>query len=308
MRAVTQLLSWSKVIGLDLNPIGPYSFEVPQGKVQVVDGVLVAESPTSKAKVQLEDFMNRDVSVSVKAFNDVTEVLGLGRPNPLANRTPSKKRLKYTDEPEMIALRHMEVRRVPNASPEELKLYDRVVRAAVKYNYYKFYTYFQKAQLGRDDLYSYALMWTNNFLGAMKVPDHLARKDENCKLLCAHLKQRFVDLRNVQARKNRSVVISRDVFELALGNNTTMPLEYQQAAEDDDVIPLKKEITLRHQKSSLELEARLKAMPHDEMIETLTRVGSSEDLHPDAAAEARKRLNFHRRWCSKKECQKSMAG
>ena len=54
------------------------------------------------------------------------------------------------------------------------------------------------------DLLTYALVWTTNFLGLYAKDEGLAKPDENAKLLCVHLKQRFAELRSLLWKKGRN--------------------------------------------------------------------------------------------------------
>jgi hypothetical protein len=47
-------------------------------------------------------------------------------------------------------------------------------------------------------------VWRTNSLGLYAKDDDAARPDENAKLLCVHLKQRFAELRALMIRKGRS--------------------------------------------------------------------------------------------------------
>jgi hypothetical protein len=49
-------------------------------------------------------------------------------------------------------------------------------------------------------------VWTTNFLGLYAKDDDAAKPDENARLLCVHLKQRFAELRALMIRKGGGAV------------------------------------------------------------------------------------------------------
>lgn len=113
-------------------------------------------------------------------------------------------KLHYSDNFELVAMRHRDFRRSPNPTPEKLRSFKPVAEKVAQ----------RFLSLNRDlcllhgydhgDLMTYALVWTTNFLGLYARDGHSRHSDENAKLLCVHLKQRFAELRTLMFKKGRN--------------------------------------------------------------------------------------------------------
>ncbi len=167
--------------------------------------------------------------------------------------------------------------------------------------------------LGVDDLRSYGTVWTVNYCGLYELERTGDNNHENERLLYTHLTQRFGDFRTILIAKSRNVLPKLDDAHIATTGQTYDYNDYRtwdaspgEEDEDDEAYiarhsRLDRSDPKRRRDSAAKLlDESLAALGHDEMVEALTAAGDNDRIHPDARAEAVKRLTAHKAECS--EC------
>lgn len=149
----------------------------------------------------------------------------------LRGEMPARK-LHYADNFELVAMRHREFRRSPNPSPVQLRRFQPLAaRSAQRF------LGLNRALCARHgyehgDLLSYALVWTISFLGLYFKDARSELPNENEKLLCSYLKQRFAEFRSLLIKKGRScfpdpemiaeLLLDAELATLSLGESPSL--------------------------------------------------------------------------------------
>jgi hypothetical protein len=310
-RITTQLKSWLTAVGIGyqdstagLVVTSKTGEAVPVAVV--VEGAAVTPGVIS---VLAKDLSSRNLNTSLEAFRGLQEALGYTPPKVPVNRGPiPKHKAHFSDDFELVAMRHNDFRRSPNPTNAELKSFQTVVDKATWWFWKKNGTICGDHGMELEDLKSYAMMWTCNYLGLYR--DDAAPRAENEKNLCQYLKQRFVEFRAHLDRKGRNVLPMLDDAYIAMHGR---PYEYTNKnewytsdpdADNDWEIPTEGDEPTGVQRDRTKKEAaamlteKLAGMPHDEMVGTLSAAVENDRIHVDARRAASKKLQGHAKKCS----------
>lgn len=312
-RASSVIASWSKAVGIEsgvsekkginLTLKGkdgkPLDVVISDGETPTIDGSRVIV-------VKTDEVLSCDLSVALAAFHAITEAAGFGKPVPVnRGEEPKGRRLNQTDDFDLIALRHKEFRAAPNLKAEDYKPFEMVIQSACRAFYRKNYYACKEMMLEVDDLRTYALGWTTNYLHKYNLLS--GTQDENRKLLRTHLRQRFAEFaKNLHAKK-ADCIPTQETYHICTAGNVD--------GEVDDTVPMDDDYTKRHKvldtrnAQARRVSARklladsLAALPHDEMVEKLSYVALNPSFQNlDAVDEAKYMLEEHRKTCP--VCQK----
>lgn len=150
--------------------------------------------------VSISTLNSKDVEDALVEFYRVTEAAGYGKPYPLSRGRGMK--ASYLVSPELIALRHHELRRVGSIPFSMVDRYRATMAMAVghicRYNINSM----RFLQVEKAELETYATMLTHNYVGLYEVQD--PQKSENEKRLYAYLIQRFHSLLALLSKKQQS--------------------------------------------------------------------------------------------------------
>lgn len=135
----------------------------------------------------VQNVLSKDFGLALSTFHQYTSQAGYGTPNPTSR--PIAKAKQIRNDIDLSIARHSEFRKAPNLDATTMKTYEKVVKTAV----YKFFTKnFKMLKLlgyEKDDLLSYAWIWTHNFHHKYRLP--FGTKAQNDNFLAQHLNQRF---------------------------------------------------------------------------------------------------------------------
>lgn len=252
------------------------------------------------------DLTHRSVKRAVAAFANLQTELGYKPQSPVNRGEGPEGKAHYADEPELVMLKHTELRRAPNPTPEQLRQYVPTVDKAT----WRFLR--SNSQLcadnmyGFDDLKIYAMMWTVNYIGLYEIDG--ADENENEKLLFSYLSQRFTgELRGTLLKKQRSVLPMLD--EAFIGTRGRTYDYGNKAAWEGEEVVLEdgddREYVSRHchldtttsstRKASAAklLLEQLGNLPHDSLVEVLQTAAGNDRIDMDARKEAARRLKEH---------------
>lgn len=329
--AVTRLATWLDVarIPYRLTNEGPHDLivECSNGGPMPVRVSLVPENGgPDHYSVSVQEMINRNDNVSTAAFARLTAAAGYGRVNPLVRcASPLSKKLNTDDHFELVAMRHTEFRRVPNPTNQQLESHKTTIDKAINRAQSIHYNLFARNGLDKEDLRTYAQIWTCNFLGLYNIKAE-GYKDNERKLY-AYLCQRFSNFCEAAYRKERSVVPDMSTYYMAIlgkpwvatkfgpdhlsgfsEDGESIQLDEQEfsdslsSLEEDPEEACQVEINPAKRRANAKacLAAELGRMPHDKLLESLYHVLNSSFFCHDAKAEARRQLKKHQKGC--REC------
>lgn len=282
-----------------------------------------------------DDIGHADLDTALEAYHTLTRAVGAGEPKPF-NRGQEPTRNFYGDEEFLTDVRHCEVRRSPNPSPEKFKQYDKVMHKAV-WTYYNVNREFcRRMGLAVEDLMTYAHTMFISFCA--RLEDDSLPQDDNEKKLYVWLRQRFGETFKTMSKRERSTVPDCDTVSIALldknyrvergrpvefeyendprdcegdelmlrlmgskGTTPTTDLEYRQRRRKLDVSnPGKRKASAKKL-----LNEYLDSLDHDSLVHKLAFAAQNILIHPDARREAAKRLKAHESACE--ECKARVA-
>jgi hypothetical protein len=317
-RITTQLKSWLSAVGIGFKDTTGGLVVTSKDGASIPLTVVVkgTQVPPGSIPVQAKDFTSRNLTTSLEAFGGLQEALGYTPPKLPVDRGPAPSRkAHFSDDFDLVVMRHMDFRRSPNPTNAELKSFQSVIDKAVWWFYKKNVTTCADMGLEVEDLKSYGMQWTCNYLGLYRSELGRAEDEKN---LCQFLKQRFIEFREQLDRKARNVLPMLDDAYIAMHGR---PYEYTNKGEwfstDPEVdapweIPGTPEeahdetVTQReHSKKAAAqvLAERLASMPHDEMVTTLSDAVANDRIHLDARRAASKKLQMHAKKCT--ECSET---
>ena len=298
-RITTQLKSWLTAVGI--------SYE------DSTSGLVVTKKDGAKVEVPVatyaKDLSSRNITKSMEAFRGLQLALGYDPPKVPVDRGPlPKRKAHFSDDFDLVVLRHKDFRRSPNPTNAQLKEFSVVIDKAV----WKFIK--KNSQTCADhgfeieDLRQYALAWTVNYLGLYR--DDSVDRAKNEEYLFNYLSQRFMEFREQLDKKGRNVLPMLDDAFIAMHGR---PYEYTNkagwfaaddvdsdweipSADDGDETAVQRE---RSKKESVALlNEKLGEMPHDQMVEVLRGAVENDRIHLDARRAASRKLQLHARKCS----------
>jgi hypothetical protein len=322
-RIVTQLKTWCEATGIPAVIDQGLHVRNIQGEPLKIDLVGPGE-PTGlrdQGHVAIDgaNFTSRDLQKGLDAFGRLQVLLGYEPRNPV-NRGPiPTRKAYYGNNFELVAMRHTDLRRVPNPPPGKLESYRVVVDKAV----WKFFrtnqVRCQDNLLTVDDLRTYAQVWTTEYIGMYEVST--ASRQDNERFLFHFLSQRFSEFRVLLDKKNRNVLPMLDEAFIATHGR---PYEYTTKADwftadgyeephhevasewetEDDEQALSADETVKAAEAdvTIPLDQQLEALGHGKMVDALRGVVENDRIHIDARREASKRLQAHAMRCI--ECSK----
>lgn len=285
-RALTILSGWLEAARISFRISGPDSLIIEgpdrEFKVQITNG------PTSDTAICATD-LTGPAAEAMEAFWAITEKTGFGRPT-VIDRGEAPESVRFSDDPELVAMRHREFRQVANLPSHIYKdpNYQKII------SWYCINFFRNNHQLCRDtgyeidDIKTYAWLYLTNFYGRWRHMDSVEGHEDkrvygNRKMFCSYLQQRlYSDLKPLLVRKSRSIVIDKESAEL--GTN----VEYCDQFPDQDGPPVPVPVSLPQEADP---EALLDAMSHDSLMELLQRA-VDRNIHG-----ADKKLQEHKADC-----------
>lgn len=202
---------------------------------------------------------------SLPAFWELTERAGYGRPQ-VIDRGVAPDSVRYKDDPELVAMRHRELRQVANM-PEHVykdENYQRIIAWYCGRFYRTNFHLCQRAGYDVEDIKSYALLYLTNFYGRWRHLDKETRDEKgygNGKMFCSYLQQRlYSDLKPLLIRKSRNIVIDAETAELGTG------VEFRQQYEGDDERPTQVAV---QSEPEIDVNDLIDELTHDEAVEKL---------------------------------------
>lgn len=315
--ATRQLRVWLNAVGIQCRPRDQWSLWVhdKDGNPFICE---LAENPQPCGAVNVlrvpgKVITGRSLRASLEAFRAFQALLGYEPKMPVDRGEIPDHKLVNGESFELPALRHTELRRVPNPSPAQLKRYDLTINRAVGKFYRKNRGVCANHLLGVDDLKSFAQMWTVTFIAMVEID--AARPSDNDRLLYAHLAQRFSTfLKNLRCMA-RSTLPNLD--EAFIGTHGR-PYDYKDfktwetTNEQDEVDEAyvrnhcKLDVSdpaARRKSAAKLLDRELEALGHEGMVEVLRTAAKNDRICGDARGEAIRRLNVHYMDCSTCEAE-----
>lgn len=296
-RAVCQIASWLTACNIP-NQLGENGIDVVvkthDGKdVNVV--VLLDENdpaPSDAVRILSSTITQRDRSKALDTFHQLTKMWGYGTPKPV-NRGPDPgKNLCYKNEFELVAMRHSQFRRVNNPTAEQFAYYRPTMEKAVHH----FMRYNHKMckwnMLEFNDLMTYALVYTSNYLGLFRILK--PSEGDNERLLYTYLLQKFAEFAGVLLKKGRNCYPDYETCYIAMPKYSMEPLQKEKPQKRETI----KQRKLRKSEAVRILAEKLATFTHEQLLETLVGVIESKFQHPDARKEAARQLKLHQKNCN----------
>lgn len=263
-------------------------------KICVFAGILPGN--THDITIMASDITGKDRTLAFRNFHYITEAAGYGSPIPVDRGAGLNKKPIYHEDFELVAMRHTQFRTAPNPKPEHLKGYRPIVENTAS-------SFLRNNQaictinlLELDDLLTYAMTWTINYIGHWEIP-YPSYSNENPAKLRAYLQQCFVEFRGLLLKKSKNCHPSKATIE-AVGQ---MPIVLSPYEEELDITEPPeedpKDVLARRKNADILLSHYLADLPHDRMLELLTEASENLEIDPDAADEAYKRLLKHQKTC-----------
>lgn len=328
-RAVTQLRTWLHAVNIEYRA----STSGNDLTLRKADGsfteLAVVLGPTTRPPgtlvIRAEEVTGRYLGEAFKIFRKLQKTLGYKPRLPVDRGPIPQRKARYTDSFELVAFRHMELRRSPN--PEKGVLED--LASIVNQITMRFFKtnrelcYDHVLELG--DLRSYALIWATNFVSLHALPPERAQNNGNRKLLTVHLLQRFQNFRDLLWQKARETVLGLPPYDpkadgyyqhkqtrsgvnsIGHGECTVHWANIAKVMDDEtdeDYVERHRELDTRtvnaRRLSAISLlEKNLAGMPHDAMVDRLTEASDNRHIHPDAQKLAKQRLRDHESTCTR---------
>ena len=307
-----------------------------QVQVLMEGGCKVAGDQVS---VPAKAFTGKRKEDALEAFYVVLDAAGYERREPVrrggdgpTNENGNLRKLHYKDEDFLVSIRHSEFRRSPNPADDRWKKYETAMTKVV----WKFH---QAEGIGEmcarmsvdiKDLMQIARCLMVNFCARYETEIRVENYNEG--RFYRYLRQRFFgDIKHLLERKERSLIPHGEAVRIALGvegeispdptdayimaidhvlglDEARQALDSEQAEEvifssEDDARYVKRNRQLDLTSSAALLEKLLGALPHDRMMEALTKASENLDLDYITRKEALRRIREHHAECE--TCQAS---
>lgn len=223
-RAIRQFQAWLEAVGIpfrsESSGVTLSNADGTEMQVQFVDGAEVL-SDSSLSLVPAHLLTSRDRSVAFGAFHAVTRAAGYGEPVPVDRGAEPNRRLTFADSFWDVALRHRELHRAPNPSPEKMKKYAHIVARACWRFMRMNQDLCERQGWEFEDVQTLANMWLVNFCGHFEVANPTQNQNEG--MLTNYLNQRFYDLFKLVRLKNKSQLPDLDTFQYAVFGHVFRP-------------------------------------------------------------------------------------
>lgn len=313
--AVNVLRSWLRAVNVPLLPRKAGCDLAVTGKDGTPLFVQVSMNPDEPTKdgvlkVLARDVTGKKIEVALAAFHQITDAAGYDRAQPLdrgagpeLNEQGNPKKLHYSDEDFLVAMRHNEFRRSPNPPADRWQQYrptiDKTVWAFLRNNF----ELAARHTLGYDDLASYARCWVVNFCARYEIQN--PKNNDNEKLLYVYLEQRLRELRSILQKKERSMMPDVETLSLALYGRPHVDTEVTPSIDDEEVEEIDLEYVARRceldtstpearrESAGKKLAELLDQLPHDQLVETLQTAAANRFFDITARKEASRRLKEH---------------
>jgi hypothetical protein len=342
--AVCRIASWfdavgivstkSKTPGCDLTVLASDGTEYEI----VVAGGAVSPPVANCLVIQTKVVNGRDIYSAFDAFGGLTEKLGYGKLVPVDRgpdleinpETGNPKKAHYSDDFELVAFRHCDLRRAPNPTNAKFAKYDKIIERVCKKFYWNFQSLCQSNMLEVEDLKTYAMVWAINYFGSYEVLNPTV--DDNEKKLTEYLKQKFyVDFVALLNKKNRNTLVDYQTAAIAHTGDPTIEeyigyeTSHDVTAKDnnravrDSRTPetllttnpdIEEEALTFGRKSAQQVLEGMFIRNHDKALNALWDVIENHNTHPDAKKEAMKWLRSHTEeceGCAKKDAEEKAA-
>lgn len=303
-RAITQTTQYLQALKI------PFTLNQNTIHIEANNGTTVTvaivkdENPVEGAEltVSAAAIANKNFNVAMDAFGDITEMAGYGRPAPVNRGKVSAGKLHFSENFELVAMRHREFHKVPNPSPQKYLEYKSTIEKAVRVFMFNKRYFLAKFGIEQEDLLQYARVWAANFFGLYEAVGSTEQNRHG--RLYNHLTQRFYEFLRLLHRKSRSCTPPTPVCRLGMGlteysepfDNSMDPCGDEQSESLQDLNH--RQMVRRRRKAASELLNKLLAeMPHDTLVEKLKHIAS--DPESGAQAEAVRRLAIHKNECTK---------
>lgn len=226
-----------------------------------------------------------DLSVRLTAFQSILQAAGYDAMVPVDRGPMPSGRLQLADDFDSVTLRHTEFRRTPNCVADQLRDYQSVMDVSLNTAWRRYRWIWQRFGLERDDLSTWAKVWTMSWLNEYSTPS----KDENRRLLHTRLWQRFAELAHAVERRTEQVMpdMRGATIDTPTGPRAILKgFECMLPAEEDTstVRPLSRK------RASQELTKALDSLPPQEALEVLQHAANNPYLDPEARSVAQRRL------------------
>lgn len=247
-RAITQLSGWLTAVEVQFGPATTPDTDLVvthrDGHLIPVKVATTDTAPLSEGAITVlaNDITSKHSAVALYAFHQITFAAGYGNPVPVDRGPTPTKKLHFDNNFELVCMRHMEFRRVPNPKLAELMQYIPVMKKAIK-NFLDINgNLCARHVIDFDDLMTYTQVWTCNFLGLFKI--QRPTRNDNERLLSNYLKQRFAEFSQMLKKKGRNCLPDFETVAITMtgmvyfgrgknGSNYTPELEALEATFDE---------------------------------------------------------------------------
>ncbi len=299
-RALTILVGWLEAAKVPFQVTGPEQVTV-QGKGGDLP-VRVAEDEPSTGDVIRAADMTAPPEKALAVFWIVTEKAGFGKPQVLSRGISVDGRVRYSDDPELVAMRHREFRQVANLPEHVYK--DPNYRKIIAWYCIRFFRLNGELchRIGYEieDIQTYAWLYLTNFYGRWRHLD--ATPGENGKMFCSYLQQRlYSDLKPLLIRKAKNIAVDSETA--GLGQNVEYRTQYNSKDGDSAGFEF---VAIRQNPELAGYEQMMDDMEHGDLLALLTKLQSGGDM------KARRLLLLHQSECMdcacRVECQVPTSG
>lgn len=248
--------------------------------------------------VNPKDYTSRNLQRGLDAFRGLQVALGYEPKLPVDRGPAFEGKAHYSNNFELVAMRHTDFRRCPNPPPGKLESYGTVIETASRKFFRTNSVKCQDNLLGIGDLRTYAQLWTCEYITLMEDPTLDQRENE--RYLYKFLSQRFTEFRKVLDKKNRNVLPMLDDAFISLHGRTydyANKASWYAADAEEDPSEVVADEQDEEQPEGPTLDEQLSAMGHDQMVAALKAAVENDRIHLDARREASKRLQAHAMKC-----------
>jgi hypothetical protein len=317
-RALKQLKTWCQAVGIGVEKRNATGLVVrdasgTERNVHIVLGA--AGLPEGALLINASDLTSRNLKDAFEAFKVLQRELGFTPKAPVNRGKLPDHKLANGEDPHLTAFRHTTFRRAPNPGEEKFAVYKDVMERACRRFYRLNMVKCDDHMLTPDgDLMTHAMVWMTNFCAVAEMDDK--PQTENEKLLYTYLMQRFDEFQQLLGAKERNELPKLDDAYIGTrgrtydySNKASWEGEDPRIGQDEDegesgefidmsTAEGRAVVRARAAASNGELADRLGALGHDKMVSVLTQAAANDRIHPDARAEAQKRLDKHVEGCA----------
>jgi len=327
-RAICVTYSWLRSWGIDVR--APKDGE--EGDLIVGGKVIVIQEDSAPGNFDFSlsssAILGSNLDDTLAELHKLTEFLGLGSPEGFRKVTSTR---ANTHDYLGVSMRLTPFSRTPNLPTSDIRKWMPVLMKEVNRAFRRCEGILYNMGLEKKDLVTVGLVYLTNYLNR-----HQLLKDEKITgaNLTLSLRQQFGRWAGVTIKHLRGVapITSGMPIDFVMGSpcpnsrfvkspgedcatsyefnleSLESPEEEPEPQFDSEEVKQKwfhkKEVkdnryyTNRRRNAKIALEQALSDMPHDKMLSVLNEVKNSEFQHPDARAEAKRRIAAHQKTCS----------